>query len=41
MSTLWTQLEPLLSKVQKPARYIGCEDGSQRPSHARARSGGS
>jgi radical SAM family uncharacterized protein len=31
MSTLWTQLEPLLSKVQKPARYIGCEDGSLRP----------
>ncbi len=31
MSTLWTQLEPLLSKVQKPARYIGCEDGSLHP----------
>ena len=31
MSALWTQLEPLLSKVQKPARYIGCEDGSLRP----------
>ncbi|MDZ7676951.1 MAG: TIGR03960 family B12-binding radical SAM protein [Acidimicrobiales bacterium] len=35
MSTLWTQLEPLLSKVQKPARYIGCEDGSLHP-HPRA-----
>jgi radical SAM family uncharacterized protein len=25
--TLWAQLEPLLGRVQKPARYIGCEDG--------------
>ncbi|MCU1488159.1 MAG: hypothetical protein JWN67_4905 [Actinomycetia bacterium] len=33
MSSLWTQLEPLLGKVQKPARYIGCEDGSQTPEH--------
>src|ERR1700709_454538 len=31
--TLWPQLEPLLAKVQKPARYIGCEDGSQTPEH--------
>jgi radical SAM family uncharacterized protein len=31
--TLWPQLEPLLAKVQKPARYIGCEDGSQTPVH--------
>lgn len=29
MASLWTQLEPLLSRVQKPARYIGCEDGSK------------
>ena len=29
MSSLWPQLEPLLAKVQKPARYIGCEDGAQ------------
>jgi radical SAM family uncharacterized protein len=28
---LWERLEPLLSRVQKPARYIGCEDGSQQP----------
>ena len=33
MSSLWAQLEPLLSKVQKPARYIGCEDGSVVPEH--------
>jgi radical SAM family uncharacterized protein len=32
--TLWSQLEPLLAKVQKPARYIGCEDGSIVPVHA-------
>ena len=31
--TLWTQLEPLLVRVQKPARYIGCEDGAQSPEH--------
>src|SRR5689334_3757313 len=31
MSTLWPQLEPILGKVQKPARYIGLEDGAQRP----------
>ena len=31
MGSLWTALEPLLPKVQKPARYIGLEDGSQRP----------
>lgn len=28
---LWESLEPLLSRVQKPARYIGCEDGSVTP----------
>ena len=28
MSTLWPRLEPLLARVQKPARYIGCEDGA-------------
>jgi radical SAM family uncharacterized protein len=33
MSTLWPVLEPLLAKVQKPARYIGCEDGSVQPVH--------
>jgi radical SAM family uncharacterized protein len=31
--TLWPELEPLLAKVQKPARYIGCEDGAQVPEH--------
>jgi radical SAM family uncharacterized protein len=34
MSSLWPQLEPLLGKVQKPARYIGCEDGAQVPEHS-------
>jgi radical SAM family uncharacterized protein len=34
MSSLWPQLEPLLARVQKPARYIGCEDGAQTPEHA-------
>ena len=33
MDSLWTQLEPILSRVEKPARYIGCEDGMQRPVH--------
>jgi radical SAM family uncharacterized protein len=33
MSSLWSQLEPLLARVQKPARYIGCEDGAQVPEH--------
>ena len=31
--TLWPRLEPLLAKVQKPARYIGCEDGAVVPAH--------
>ena len=31
--TLWPRLEPLLAKVQKPARYIGCEDGAIVPVH--------
>ena len=30
---LWSRLEPLLPQVQKPARYIGCEDGMQTPEH--------
>jgi radical SAM family uncharacterized protein len=33
MSSLWAELEPLLGQVQKPARYIGCEDGAQVPEH--------
>jgi radical SAM family uncharacterized protein len=31
MSSVWTQLEPHLAGVAKPARYIGLELGSQRP----------
>lgn len=31
MSTLWPRIEPLLARVQKPARYIGCEDGAITP----------
>ncbi|HEX9969402.1 MAG TPA: TIGR03960 family B12-binding radical SAM protein, partial [Acidimicrobiales bacterium] len=34
MTSLWPRIEPLLAKVQKPARYIGCEDGAQAPEHA-------
>ncbi len=34
MSSIWSRLEPLLAQVQKPARYIGCEDGAQTPEHA-------
>jgi len=33
MTSMWPQLEPLLAKVGKPARYIGCEDGAQTPHH--------
>ncbi|HEX7095149.1 MAG TPA: TIGR03960 family B12-binding radical SAM protein [Acidimicrobiales bacterium] len=33
MDSLWTQLEPLLFRVEKPARYIGCEAGAQQPEH--------
>lgn len=29
MTSIWSQLEPLLARVQKPARYIGCEDGAR------------
>jgi radical SAM family uncharacterized protein len=31
--SLWPRLEPLLARVQKPARYIGCEDGAITPEH--------
>jgi radical SAM family uncharacterized protein len=34
MTTIWPQLERLLPNVEKPARYIGCEDGSVTPEHA-------
>ena len=33
-ASIWPRLEPLLGKVQKPARYIGCEDGAVIPQHA-------
>jgi radical SAM family uncharacterized protein len=29
--SVWDRLEPLLHRVQKPARYIGCEDGAVAP----------
>ena len=31
MTSLWPQIEPILAHVQKPARYIGCEDGAIGP----------
>ncbi len=33
MTSVWPRLEELLPLVQKPARYIGCEDGAQVPEH--------
>lgn len=32
-ASVWEALEPLLARVQKPARYIGCEDGAVTPRH--------
>src|SRR3977135_305976 len=32
MTDLWPRIEPLLARVEKPARYIGMERGSVRPS---------
>ena len=40
MSSLWTRVEPLLARVQKPARYIGCEDGVTTPRHDKLPNGG-
>jgi radical SAM family uncharacterized protein len=34
MNSLWPALEPLLGQVQKPARYIGCEDGAVVPEYS-------
>ncbi|MCU1345279.1 MAG: radical family uncharacterized protein, partial [Acidimicrobiia bacterium] len=34
MTTLWRRLEPLLANVQKPARYIGCEDGARTAAYS-------
>jgi radical SAM family uncharacterized protein len=31
MTSLWPQIEPILARVAKPARYIGCEDGAAEP----------
>jgi len=39
MSSLWPALELLLPQVQKPARYIGCEDGAQSPTHSPSKVG--
>jgi radical SAM family uncharacterized protein len=33
MASIWSHIEPLLDQVQKPARYIGCEDGMITPQH--------
>ncbi|MGB3030894.1 MAG: TIGR03960 family B12-binding radical SAM protein [Candidatus Microthrix parvicella] len=33
MSSIWSSLEPLLERVQRPARYIGLEDGAILPSY--------
>src|ERR1700686_531662 len=34
VQSLWPRVEPLLSQVTKPARYIGGELGAQVPDHA-------
>jgi len=31
--SIWEDVEPLLARVQKPARYIGLEEGSVEPVH--------
>ncbi len=33
MTALWPRIEPLLDRVEKPARYIGMERGAQVPIH--------
>src|SRR3954471_10994909 len=37
MSDLWPRIEPLLARVEKPARYIGMEKGSLAPDHGPGR----
>jgi radical SAM family uncharacterized protein len=37
MSDLWPRIEPLLARVEKPARYIGMERGSLAPTHSSSR----
>ena len=34
MTSIWAELERILPNVEKPARYIGCEDGMVTPVHA-------
>ncbi len=34
MQSLWPRVEPLLTQVEKPARYIGGELGAQTPVHS-------
>ena len=36
MSTIWETLEGYLDQVEKPARYIGLEQGAQKPSHKKS-----
>src|SRR3974390_3562217 len=37
MDSLWPQIERLLPRVAKPARYIGGEQGALRPEHGLGR----
>ncbi len=37
MTELWARIETLLGQVQKPARYIGCEDGAITPAYGPGR----
>jgi radical SAM family uncharacterized protein len=37
MISVWERVEPLLARVNKPARYIGCEDGAATPRHGPGR----
>ena len=37
MYNLWPRIEPLLARVEKPARYIGMEKGSLAPAHGPGR----
>jgi radical SAM family uncharacterized protein len=34
VTSIWRELERILPNVEKPARYIGCEDGMTVPEHA-------